>query len=193
MKRRGLLVAVAVVLITGAALVGWTRMLDPRGKPVAGEIDGAALVLNGRAFGTPDPSPEQTIATSSEGLTIQVLADQPPPSPADRGVRILLAAERASHVNDRAVIVEVGYTLPRANAASHLAVSLQGIEPSDWRTQPLSAGGGVARFALEPSFAVDAIGLRAMSDTPGAPGAVVINDIRITPAATTGESEAAAD
>ncbi|HRP10414.1 MAG TPA: hypothetical protein PLK37_05215 [Terricaulis sp.] len=193
MKTKGVLVAVAVLAITGVALAGWVRMLDPRGKAVAGEIDGAALVLNGRAFGAPDPSPEQTITTSREGLTIQVLANQPPPSPADRGVRILLAAERAGHVNNRAVIVDVAYTLPRTNPATHLAVSLQGIEPSDWETQALSAAGGRARFALDARLAVDALGLRAINETPDAPGAVVINDIRIMPAeaGTADESEAA--
>jgi len=193
MKTKGVLVAVAVLAITGVALVGWVRMLDPRGKPVAGEIDGAALVLNGSAFGTPDPSPEQTVTTSRDGLTIQVMADQPPPSPADRGVRILLAAARLSHVNDRPLIVNIAYTLPRTNAASRLAVSLQGIEPSEWDTQPLSTDDGEAQFTLDARSAVEAIGLRAISDTPGAPGAVVINDIRITPADAASESEAAAD
>jgi len=180
-KRKGLLLYLGLLVLTGAAVLVWMRVIDPRGQPVAGEMHGASLVLSGRDFSAPDPSPEQTVLASHGEMTIEVLPDQPLPSPADRGVRILLAPERTAHVNDRAVIVEIEYRLPDANPASHLAVSLQGIEPSEWVTQSLQ-GGGKAHFALAPQSAVDAIGLRAFTESAGMRGGVIITNIRISPA-----------
>ena len=178
---------IAILLAVGAALLVWSFSLDPRGKPVAGHEDGAALILSGRDLRAPDPSPEQSHSIANGHLSLSVLPNQPPPTPAERGVRILLASARTAHVNDRSVIVEVRYSVASANPASGLAVSLQGIGPSEWVSQTLSAEAGTARFELPPQNLVDSIGLRALSDTPNQPGALNITEIRVSPAPETAE------
>ena len=174
---RKILIAVLILLVAGAAFVVLPpRFLDYHAAPVAGALDGDALVLEGEALKTPDPSPEQSFRFANNALELTVLPNQPAPTAAERGVRILLTPERAAHINERAVLVEARY---RAAAASGLAVSLQGIGPSEWVAQPLNGGEGVARFELPAQFAVDALGLRALSE---AGGAVTITQIRISAA-----------
>lgn len=180
---RNLLIGVLVLLLAGAAFIVLApRFLDYHAKPVAGAIDGETLVLEGPALATPDPSPEQTYRFADNVLELTVLADQPAPTPAERGVRILLTPERVTHINDRAVVVEVQYRAPATGAASGLATSLQGIGPSEWIDQPISAGEGVARYELPAQSAVDGLGLRALSETPGQTGALTVTRIRISPA-----------
>ncbi|MCR6644477.1 MAG: hypothetical protein NVV62_08135 [Terricaulis sp.] len=189
--KKGVLISIALLLIAGAALFVWQYTMDPRGRAVAGEIDGAALVLRGKALRAPDSSPEQTIAAANGSLGLTVLPNQPPPTPAERGVRILISAEHAARINDRPVLVEVDYALPAVGAASGLAVSLQGIAPADWISQPLDQTGR-AHFELPAQIAVDAIGLRALSNRPGASGAISISEIRILPGAEPQEAQAPA-
>jgi len=190
--KKGVIISIVLLLIAGAALFMWQRTMDPRGRAVAGEIDGAALVLRGNALRAPDSSPEQTIAAANGSLGLTVLPNQPPPTPAERGVRILISAEHAARINDRPVAVEIDYTLPASGAASGLAVSLQGIAPADWFSRPLDQSGR-ARFELPAQIAVDAIGLRALSDQPGASGALSITEIRILPGVEPQEAQAPAE
>ncbi|MBY0569537.1 MAG: hypothetical protein K2P70_19665 [Hyphomonadaceae bacterium] len=173
---------VLLLVVIGAAVVLAPRFLDQSAEQVTGELEGDVLVLRGGDFNAPDQSPEQTHSVADDRLLLTVLPNQPPPTPAERGVRILLAPERADLVNDKAVIVEVRYEAPATGAASALAVSLQGIEPADWQSQPIASGEGVARFELAPQLAVDAIGLRALSETPDQSGAINIVEIRVLPA-----------
>lgn len=183
-KTPRLLLYVFYILVTGGVLLAAWRAVDPRGKPVSGEITDGALILRSNEFRAPDSSPEQTYSLSREALSIVVLPDQPPPTPAERGVRILLAKERAALINDRAVTVEVRYALPAGSPASGLAVSLQGIAPAEWISHEFTDAEGVAQYALPAQFAdVNAIGLRALSDAEGQSGAVNIREIRILPGA----------
>ncbi len=190
--KKGVILAIVLLLVAGAALIISQRTIDPRGQTVAGEIEGAALVLRGKALRAPDSSPEQTINAANGSLGLTVLPNQPPPTPAERGVRILISAEHATRINDQPVVVEVDYTLPASGGASGLAVSLQGIAPADWVSQPLDQSGR-ARFELPAQIAVDAIGLRALSERAGASGALNIREIRILPGAETPEPEAPAE
>jgi hypothetical protein len=173
-----------VLMLIGLGLISVVtlRVLDPPAQPVPGVLTGEALVLEGQALGAAGSSPEQTHSFTNGGLKIRVAPNQPAPTPAERGVRILLTPDRAEHINDQSVIIEVRYSAPARAAATGLAVSLQGIGPADWDMQPIGAREGVARFALPAQFAVNAIGLRALSDAPNQSGALTITQIRITPA-----------
>lgn len=182
MKLKSVTFYILLVAISGALLLSSWRALDPRGKPVEGQMDQAgALVLSGHDLRAPDSSPEQTHAVVDGLLKITVLPDQPAPTPAERGVRILLTDSRNDLINQRAVIVEVRYQLPVNGPASGLAVSLQGIAPADWVSHEFNANAGVARFELPAQRAVDALGLRALNDKPGKFGALSISEIRIMP------------
>lgn len=174
---------VAFAILTALLLWGSSIVINPLGRPVSGELNGTALVLRGRDLDAPDPGPEQTLAHRNGSLTIRVLPDQPAPSPADRGVRILLTDERLPLVNNRAVVALVRYEMPHAAAAS-LALSLQGIGPAEWVAQALSPEGGEARFELSAQTEIEGIGLRAIARSSKATGAVTITEIKILPAST---------
>lgn len=153
--------------------------------PVAGQVRDGALVLEGAAFNSPDNSPEQNMTVVRDfwgrphALRMSVKPGQPEPTPAETGVRILLTDEAAAVIGENAVAVEVSYNPLSVNGASALAVSLQGIAPGDWSTQPLNAEPGVARYELPASFAVNALGLRAISSGDDQAYGVEITRIRI--------------
>jgi|CXWL01.1.fsa_nt_gi hypothetical protein len=155
--------------------------------PVAGQVIEGALVLEGAAFNSPDDSPEQELTVvrdffgRPQALRIAVLPGQPLPTPAEPGVRIELKPEAAALIGENPVTVEVQYNPNAVNAASALAVSLQGIAPGDWVIQPIPPQPGVVRFSLPGSFAVNAIGLRAISDGEGQAFGLEIVRIKIIP------------
>jgi hypothetical protein len=158
------LLAVVVILLA----------FDPfawRNKPApqAGVIEDGVIILAGEAFDAPDRSPDQIVTVRREGwgravaMRIAVLPNQPAPSPAETGARILLAPETAALIDDLPVHVTVSYASLPTNPAAGLAVSLQGIGPAEWVSQDLPVGEGEVSFDLPPQFAVNAIGLRALS------------------------------
>lgn len=155
--------------------------------PVAAARDNGALVFAGAGFDAPDDPPEQHMTVTrdfwghAETLRIAVLANQPPPTPAEEGVRILLTPADAALIEDKPVTVEVSYNALPVNAASGLAVSLQGIGPADWMIQPTPPQPGTLRFELPAQMAVNAIGLRAMSDSNDQAYGLEITRIRIVP------------
>lgn len=176
-----------------AALLIIAFGLEPQRRPraahpVDGTMEGQTLVLEGDALGAPSPSPDQHLTVhrsfwgEPESISIAVLPNQPDPTPAERGVRILLSPEAAMRLQDQPVIVEVTYTPLGVNPASGLAVSLQGIAPADWVIAPIPPEPSTARFELPPQIAIDAIGLRAMSENNEAAHGLRITGIRITPA-----------
>jgi hypothetical protein len=69
------------------------------------------------------------------------------------------------------------------NAASELAVSLQGIGPADWVSQPSPPQTGTLTFQLPPQFAVNAIGLRALSGNADQAYGLEITLVRVIPGA----------
>ena len=161
------LLALVAALVTLASLQpqAWPR----KPAPVAGEIHNGMLVLQGAAFNSPDPDPEQRLNVDRDfwghpqSLHVAVIANQPPPTPAETGVRILLTPQAAQALGAGDVTVEVSYRPQAVNNASSFAVSLQGIGPADWVTMPVQPQAGVLHFNLPPGFAPDAIGLRAIS------------------------------
>lgn len=162
-----LVAAIAALVILGSLMPqDWPR--NP--APVAGEIHNGTLVLQGAAFNSPDKSPEQHVTVERDfwghprSLHIAVLPNQPAPTPAETGARILLTPQAAAALGENAVTVEVSYRPQPVNTASGLAVSLQGIGPADWVTQPVQPQAGVLHFQLPPGLNTDAIGLRAISN-----------------------------
>lgn len=176
------LIAAAVIVIS-LRPQAWPH--EP--EPVTGEVVQGAIILEGEGLNSPDDSPGQNMTVvrdfwgRPEALRIAVLPGQPEPTPAEQGVRILLTPETAMMIDGPPVIVEVNYSPLAINAASGLAVSLQGIGPADWVIQPLLSEAGVARFELPPGIAIDAIGLRAMSDGDDQAYGVEITRIRAIP------------
>ena len=159
-----ILIAAAIILISLDPLA-WRRAPEPQ----SGVLENGAIVFEGRSFSAPDESPDQAVRVvrsgfnAPEALRIAVLPNQPPPTPAETGARILLSQEAIALLDDRPVHVVVAYRSLPVNPASALAVSLQGIGPADWVTQPLAVGEEEVEFDLPPQFAVNAIGFRAIS------------------------------
>jgi len=179
------IVGAALIILFGLEPQKWPR--EPR--PVSGDMQGGALILGAAAFDAPSASPEQHMMVTRDfwgaplALRISVLPDMPEPTPAERGVRIMLTPEAAAIMEDRAVAVEVAYNPLNINPATGLAVSLQGIAPADWVTQPLAAQPGIVRFELPASFAIDAIGFRAISANNDQAYGLEITSVKIEPIA----------
>lgn len=186
-----ILVAAAVVILVSLRPFSWDRAP----APVAGEVRGGALVLEGAAFNAPDPSPEQHMQVvrsfwgEAQALRIAVLPGQPAPTPAEQGVRVLLTPEAAALLDGPPVTVEISYRPVPINAATGLAVSLQGIGPADWVIQPIAPQPGSVTYQLPAGFAVDAIGLRAISEGTDQAYGVEIVRIIATPQGATGAGD----
>lgn len=178
----------AILIAAGIILLGLEPQRLPREpRPVAGEVEGPALVLGSAAFDAPSPSPDQNLTVIRDfwgrplTLRIAVLPDQPTPTPAERGVRILLTPDAAARLTKMPVVVEVSYNPLNINSATGLAVSLQGIAPAVWVVQELAAQPGVARFSLPAQMAVDAIGFRAISSGADQAYGLEITQVRVLP------------
>jgi hypothetical protein len=179
------IVLAAAVIVFGLQPQSWPR--EPR--PVAAEVAGASLVFTGAAFDAPDKAPEQTLHVTRDfwgnarSLRLAVLPNQPEPTPAEQGVRILLTPQQAAMIDDRPVSIEVDYQPLGHNTASGLAVSLQGIGPADWVIEPLPSepGPGRVSFELPAQFAVNAIGLRAISSATDQNYGLEVTRIVVTP------------
>ncbi|MEQ1619622.1 MAG: hypothetical protein ABL883_14905 [Terricaulis sp.] len=130
--------------------------------PAAGSMQGQTIVLEGAAFDAPAIGAEQDMTVKRDywGRALSLMIAQKPGQPAP----ILLTGERAAMLEGNPVTVEVNYLPLPINAASGLAVSVQGIGPAEWVSQPTPPQPGALRFELPPQIAVDAIGLRALSD-----------------------------
>lgn len=157
--------------------------------PVAAERADGALVFRGRGFDSPDIGPEQDMHVvrdfwgRAQTMRIAQKPDQPPPTPAEQGARILLTPEDAALVENRPVTVEVSYNPLPVNAADTLAVSLQGIEPATWVLRPAPPQPATIRFQLPAQLAVNAIGVRAVSEMKDQAYGLEITRIRVVPGA----------
>lgn len=163
--------------------LAWPR--EP--APVTAERIEGALVFRGEGFNSPAVGAEQEMFVERDfwgrarSLRIAEKRGQPPPTPAEQGARILLTPEDAALIDDVPVTIEVSYNPLPFNAADGLAVSLQGIGPAEWISQPAPPQPATLRFQLPAQFAVNAIGLRALSDNDEQAFGLEITRIRITP------------
>lgn len=155
--------------------------------PVAGAVADGALVLTRDAFDAPDVDAAQNLTVTrdflgrAQTLRLAVLPDQPAPGPSDSGARILLAPDAATRLEGLPVTVEVTYKPLPLNAASALAVSLQGANGAQWATQTLPPQAARIRFQLPQQTAVNAIGLRAISNQTDQSYGLEITEIRVLP------------
>ncbi len=177
------LVLAALVIAISIRPQNWPR--EP--APVAAQIDGASLVFEGEAFNSPAVGAEQNMSVSrdfwgrAQTLRIAQLPNQPPPTPAEQGARLLLTPEQAALIDDKPVTIEVSYRPLPINAATGMAVSLQGIGPAEWVSQEAPSEPATLRFELPAQFAVDAIGLRALSTGTDQAYGLEITRVRVTP------------
>ena len=166
-----------LVILVAAAAIGFSlmpQMLPRDPAPVAGFTEDGALVLAGDALGAPNDPPQQNVTVArdfwgrAQSLRIAVLPDQGAPQPSESGVRILLEPQAAALLEGRGVTAEITYRPLPVNAASALAVSLQGPGAAPWVTQPIPPGqSGSVRFNLPAAQGIIAIGLRAVSGETG--------------------------
>jgi len=181
------LVAVLAVLViaTSAKPLSWPR--EP--AAVAGERAGSAIVLTGAAFATPAPDPQQNLYVTRNflgqprALRIAVLPNQAAPGLNDRGVRILLEPQAAAALNGQPVTIVVTYNPLAVNAATGLAVSVQGAGPTQWIALTAPPQHAALRFEAPAQTAITAIGLRTINanhDQPEAYG-LEITRISVTP------------
>jgi hypothetical protein len=177
------IVFAAFVIAVSVRPQAWPR--EP--APVAAERVEGALVFAGEGFNSPAVGAEQEMTVvrdfwgRAQSIRIAQKPNQPPPTPAEQGARILLTPQDAALIDDRPVTVEVSYNPLPVTAASGLAVSLQGIGPADWVAQPAPPQSATLRFELPAQFAVNAIGVRALSEQGDQAYGLEITRIRITP------------
>lgn len=169
------LVFYPIVLLLAAGMIGFSLMpqLWPRpAAPVAAQVENGVVLLERAAFNSPEDPPQQDITVTRnllgqpQALRIAVLPEQGDPTPQETGVRLLLEPEAGALLSDRGVRVEVQYQPLAVNAASALAVSLQGSGETRWVSQPIPPLSNSVTFTLPATQGVTAIGLRAISGNP---------------------------
>lgn len=172
-----------LVLAVSIRPQAWPR----EAAPVAAQVEGSSLVFTGQAFNSPAVGAEQSMTVIRDfwgnALTLRIaqLPNQPPPTPAEQGARLLLTPEQAELIDDKPVTVEVSYEPLPINAATGMAVSLQGIGPAEWVSQEAPSEPATLRFELPAQFAVNAIGLRALSTGTDQAYGLEITRVRVTP------------
>lgn len=179
-----------VILIAAAAILAslepqnWTR--SP--APVMSQRNGPSLVWSGVAFNSPDVGPEQRLTVerdlwgNAQSLRIAVVPHAAQPASDEQGVRVLLSADDAAAIGGRPVTVAVTYTPLPVNAASGLAVSLQGADATEWvQHDAPSPPQGALTFELPAQSAPQAIGLRVLSGGQDENYGLEITRIQITP------------
>jgi hypothetical protein len=179
----------ALILAVLAVTVSLKPQAWPREPaPVAAATAQGALVYAGEAFNSPQPSSDQNLTVirdywgKARTLRIAVHQDHPqPPTPNDRGARLLLTPQDAAALNGRLLTVEVSFDALPVNAAQALAVSVQGDGPVAWASQPLPNENATLRFELPAQTNPNAIGLRAINAGGDAAFGVEITRIRIIP------------
>ncbi|MBY0562919.1 MAG: hypothetical protein K2P58_01935 [Hyphomonadaceae bacterium] len=163
----------------------WPR--EPR--PVAAAVDHGSLVFEDAAFDAPVAGPEQAMTIvrsfwgSAQALRIAQQPNQAPPVPTDRGVQILLTRAQAALIEGRPATIEVTYGPLPVNAANGLAVTILGDGPAHWVSQEAPPQSGSLVFEIPPQTAVNAIGLRALSDSTQEAEGLEIRRVRVTPRA----------
>jgi|GEM_PF-2195204 len=179
-----LLLIAAAAIFASLEPQNWPR----RPAPAPAQRQGASLMWTGAAFDAPDVEPQQHMTVmrnfwgQAQSLRIAVLANAPPPRPSERGARILLTSADAATLNGRPLTVEINYNPLPINAASGLALAVEGQTAIVWQSKNApSPPEGPLKYELPAQIAPQAIGLRALgADNHEATG-LEITRIRITP------------
>lgn len=177
------LIVAALVITVSLKPQSWPR--EP--APVAAQLTDGTLVFQGEAFNSPSAGPEQDMTVvrdfwgRAQTLRIAQLPGQPEPTPAEQGVRLLMTPDQAARLEDKPATIEISYRPLPINMAYALAVSIQGIGPANWVSAPLSPETGTVRFEVPAQFAVNGIGLRAISGNDDQAYGVEITRVVVTP------------
>jgi hypothetical protein len=179
-----------VILISGFVVFAsfepqkWPR----KPAPVAARHEGAALVWTGEGFNAPDVGPEQRLTVErnlwgqAQAIRVAELPNQPPPTPAEQGVRILFTPQDAARFDGKAVTAEVTYAPLPFNSATAMALSIQGIGPAEWITVAApSPPEGALKFELPPQLAPDSVGIRVIAGQSGEAFGLEITRVKLTP------------
>jgi hypothetical protein len=154
---------------------------------VAGRVEGETLVLERAAFDAPEDPPEQHVTIvrdfwgAPQSLRIAVLPGQNDPTAGESGVFIGLDPASAALISGKPLSVDVTYRPLSVNAASQLAISVQGSQPTRWVGRPIPPLADAANFTLPRARDVRGIGLRAIGGGADQAYGVEIVSIRITP------------
>jgi hypothetical protein len=180
-----------VLLIAGLAIFA---SLEPQNwprkpAPAPARHEGASLVWDHGGFNAPDVGPEQLLTIDrdlwgqAQSMRIAQLANQPPPTPAEQGVRILFTREDAARLDGKAVTAEVSYNPLPFNPATAMALSIQGIGPASWTTVAApSPPEGTLKFELQPQLAPDGLGIRVLAQQTGLEAyGLEITKVKLTP------------
>lgn len=180
-----------VAIIAAAAIAFSVRPQSWPHSPgrVSGQQVGSGLVLTQASFDAPAPDPEQNLYVTrnflgqAQTLRIAIQPNAPAPSGNDRGVQILLSPDAAAALAGRPATIVVTYNPLPVNAATGLAVSLEGAGPLAWVAQPAPPQHAALRFEVPAQSGVTAVGLRAMSSNANQREAygLEITRISITP------------
>ncbi|MGE0047272.1 MAG: hypothetical protein AB7J28_12870 [Hyphomonadaceae bacterium] len=179
------LVAAAVILFSlGPALLP----ADPR--PVAGRMDGRALVIEGADLAHPAASPEtmfyvaRNAAWAAEGLRVAVRPGLGAPQQDEAGTQVLLAPEAAVGLGPGPFRVEVHLAPVPVTTAPQLAIALDRGGAIEWRTVPVTAVTDVVRLDFpqdEAGMLLTGVGIRPVATLQDYNYGVEIRSIRIIP------------
>lgn len=180
------------ILLAAAAIVvslrpqAWPR--DP--APVEAVQDGQWLVYQGEGFNSPDHGTEEvTVVRDWFGRPQRLrVAQKPeqavaPPTPEEQGALLLITPDVSAAISDRPVTVEVSFNPLPVNASNQLAISLRSSDngPSPWVIQAAPPETATLRFNLPARSAVNAIGIRPVSNLGDMAYGLEITRIRIMP------------
>jgi hypothetical protein len=180
----------ALLVAAGVILFSLEPQRLPRDPaPVAGQVSGDALVLEGAAFNSPTGAPEQAMTVvrdiwgRPQSLRIAVQPGLSPPTAAETGIVIALAPESAALLEGKPLTVEIAYRPLPVNAASALAIRVQNGTETPWVSAPIPPQAGSVRFELPAASGVAGIGLRAVTGEQDQAYGVEITSIRAVPRA----------
>ena len=159
-------VLAALAIAVSARPQSWPR--SP--APVSGQAAGGGLILSQASFDAPtsDPDAQNLFVTrnfwgQAQTLRIAVHPNMNAPGAADHGVQILLAPSAAANLTGHPATIQVTYNPLAVNAATGLAVSLQGAGPIVWVSQNAPPQHGALSFEVPAQAGVTGVGLRAIS------------------------------
>ncbi|MEZ5958417.1 MAG: hypothetical protein R3C27_14530 [Hyphomonadaceae bacterium] len=178
------------ILLAAAAIVVSLRPQSWPHEPaaVSADRDGDWMVYERDRFNSPEAGPQAiTVIRDYWGrplrLRVAQVADQPAPYGTDPGSQILLSAEDGAALSDKPLIIEVTYNPLPVNAATQLAVSLRSSDggPSPWITLEAPPQTATLRFTLPARSAVNAIGIRPVTQASDQAYGLEITRIRVQP------------
>lgn len=179
-----------IILIAGLAIVA---SMEPQNwprtpAPVAAQRAGHSLIWAGEGFNSPQLAPEQRLTIErdlmgrAKDIHLAVLPDLGAARADETGLQLLLTPEDAAMLRNRRVTVQISYQPLPVNAASGLAVSLQGGRTSIWVTKDApSPPQGTLNYELPPQATPTAIALRVISTTSGEAYGLEITKVQLTP------------